>query len=442
MRKYITIMIAWLFVGLGISGGCANGSKDALGRRNVSANRNETEIRALAPSDSPGPSDAAEAEKAEKAEKRQIATTTEVKRVESRPTSSRQPIRSIGSAVLTINSENITADDLIRRIRPQLELLAVANSPQVFRTQANATLYNTVRDLVHETLLLQQITGQIGADQEPAVQKAVDQAIENQLIRSFGGSRIRWEKHLGELGISIEQRREDLRRAILTQQYLTTTIKPKVIITRQDLWQYYRVHQSEFTSSARVHLLMIDIEADKFLPTGTKWASADADQRQKARAKAKDQITLAQNRLAKGEEFEKVARELATSLTGKVRGGDMGLISKGSLRTKEIEKAAFGMTPGQTGEPIKVDRKYYLIRVKALEPARHVSFSQAQRTIKPRLENEIYMDLVNEHLAELRAKARISPIEPFLRAAAARIPDYQQLRSKGKAKVRSKRGSD
>jgi len=339
-----------------------------------------------------------------------------------------RPVVSIEPAILTVSGETVTAEEILIRCRPELQRLADIYSPRRFNEKAKETIYRTVRGVVEEILLYKQIAARIPEEQNPAVEKVVDREVNNLAVRLAGGSKVRLEKLLEQQGATLADLRKQLRRKILTRQYLREKFRPKVIITRDDLWQYYKSHRSEFDIPARVRPLILEIEVDKFLPEGRSWSAAKEDERRLAQASAEKQLKTAQRRLSGGEDFRKVARELATASSGKI-GGDIGWISQGSYRVKQVEQVAFNIALNQVSDPIKVDRKYYIIKVIAFEPARRITFSEAQATIKPRLEQQYYDILVARHLAELWKKARTGSMEPFLRELLARMPSYEELKS-------------
>jgi parvulin-like peptidyl-prolyl isomerase len=345
---------------------------------------------------------------------------------------------SIESDVLTVNNDAITTRDVLRRIRPELERLAQVRDQWTFPAAAQQSTQIGVLELVRELLLYQHLSANIAEAQSAAIEKSIDKAIDSQVSHQFSGSRIRWEKYLSERGFTADEWRRELRRGILVQDYLRTTFRPKVIITRNDLWEYYQSRRSEFQSPARIHLCMIEIDADAFLPSGVHWAQADEKQRQQAGLEAQARLKEVQWRLASNEDFLKVACELSTSITGRVNGGDIGWISQGSFKIKEIEDSAFALAVDQVSPPIVVERKHYLVKVTEAEAVRNVPFSDAQSLIQPDLENNIYNELINNHVKELSSKARIGPIEPFARAVMARLPDYDELKKSRDSTTRQK----
>lgn len=350
------------------------------------------------------------------------------------PTVSR-PRGSIEAAVLMVNRDALTADEVLRRASPQLEATATTYGEDVYKTRAQEILSTTIRDLISETLLYQEIAARITEEQDPIVEKAVDKEVNNYTTLEAGGSTIVLEKMLAERGMTVDELRKQLRKQIVTQQYLREKMKSKVIVTRDDLWEYYQSHRSEFSEPASVHLFLIEVDASTFLPKGTEWGMTREENRVRAMAKAREMIEAAQSRLAKGEDFAAVAKTVSTANSAKA-GGDMGWISRGSYRAKALEEAAFALNVGSVSGPVVVGPKVYLLKAAEYRPEKTQMFTEAQGQIRDILEKECYRRLVMLHLQDLMAKAQVGSAEDFYEAVYSRLPTYESWKKKAKAKAR------
>ncbi|MFA5863124.1 MAG: peptidylprolyl isomerase [Phycisphaerae bacterium] len=355
-------------------------------------------------------------------------STGEKKKLRSNPPVPR-PAGSIGSAILMVNRDSLTADEVLRRVRPQLEATALTYSEDVYKRRAQELLSNNVRDMISETLLYQEISARITEDQNPVVEKAVDKEVLNLATLEAGGSKVLLEKMLAAHGSTMEDLRKQLRRQIVTQQYLRERMKPKVMVTRDNLWEYYQGHQDDFLEPASVHLLLIEIDAEKFLPKETPWSDADSMTQSNARSKAQSQLKSALAKLANGEDFATAAKEFSTATSGRV-GGDMGWISKGSYRLKQLEDEAFNLNIGLVSRPITIENTIYLVKSIGFKPEKKITFTEAQDKIRGILEQDLYRRLVMEHLKTLWDKAQIGSVDYFLESVYARLPAYETLRVK------------
>lgn len=76
-------------------------------------------------------------------------------------------------------------------------------------------------------------------------------------------------------------------------------------------------------------------------------------------------------RLAAGEAFEDLARELSTDAASAQEGGDLGWFPRGLMATP-FEQAAFGMAANETSDPVQTQFGYHIIRVLERELARAI----------------------------------------------------------------------
>jgi len=348
-----------------------------------------------------------------------------------RETTARHPEGSVGAAVLVVNRDHITADEVLRRAKPQLQSTAMTYDQDVYFRRAEDILVEVIRELISETVLYQEIAARITEEQEPAVQKAVDKEVGNLATLEAGGSEVLLEKKLAEQGSNMDELKKQLRKQIVTQQYLRERMKPKVIVTRDELWEYYQANQGDFVEPASVHLLLIEIDAAKNLPEGMSWDHANSTDRQAAQAKAEATVKLVQEKLAKGVDFATVAKEHSTAVSSKI-GGDMGWISKGSYRLKVLEDAAFSLNVGEVSKPICVETRTYLVKVAEFKPGRTIGFAEAQDEIKQQMEQAVYRKLVMEYLTKISQKAQIGSLGEFLDEVVARLPSYESLRKAGR----------
>jgi len=346
-----------------------------------------------------------------------------------------RPAGAIGSAVLVINRESVTAEEVLRRARPELAAMAATFGEESYQKRGGELLTEIIRDLISETLLYQEIAARITEEQDPAVQKAVDKEVNQIAAVEAGGSTVLLDKMLGEQGSSMDDLRKQLRKQIVTQQYLREKMRTKVIVTREELWAYYQNHGDEFVAPGRVHLQLIELDAGK----GLDWLHANDSEKGKARSKVEATVKTIRERLGKGEDFSALAKQYSTAISAKA-GGDLGWLGRGGYRIRALEDAAFGMKAGETRGPISIGEKTYFLKVLEIRPTRQVSFGEAQDEIRRRLEQEIYQRLVREYLAKLWNKSQIGELESFWSECNSRLPGYSAMREKGLKKKAEAKG--
>ena len=127
----------------------------------------------------------------------------------------------------------------------------------------------------------------------------------------------------------------------------------------------------------------IDQEYDRHRERYHRREEADAERiftRQKADAEK------ARSRVVKGEDFEKVAREVSQSPDAG-RGGRMGKIERGDLPS-EFESAIFRLRPGEVSPLIAAEDGFLLFKLTARTPDRDLTRDEARPEIRQKLARE------------------------------------------------------
>lgn len=99
-----------------------------------------------------------------------------------------------------------------------------------------------------------------------------------------------------------------------------------------------------------------------------------------AKQEAKKRILALRERIAAGADFADVAIEASEDNATKAKGGDLGWIARGGV-VKPLEDAAFSQAPGALGDVIETPQGFHLVRVEEHQPARVVSFEEAQELV-------------------------------------------------------------
>jgi peptidyl-prolyl cis-trans isomerase D len=194
-----------------------------------------------------------------------------------------------------------------------------------------------------------------------------------------------FEKHKAEYRLP-EQREAAYLLIDQAQLAATATVDDKA------LRDYYQQHQDEFTRPEQVHARHIVVSPEK-----------------KTDAEAQAKIAAAQARLAKGEAFATVAREVSDEPAAKTSGGDLGYFGRGQM-DKQFEDAAFGSQVGSLIGPIKTQFGYHLIEVLDKRAAGTQPFEEVRDSIRQRLSTE-----QTAKASETRAKAlakRVADAKP------------------------------
>ena len=123
---------------------------------------------------------------------------------------------------------------------------------------------------------------------------------------------------------------------------------------------------------------------------------------EKASKAAEDKIKAVIARLKKGEDFEKVAKEVTEDPSGKANGGDLGYFTKEQM-VPEFSEVAFKLEKGQISDPVKTQFGWHVIKVddKRIKPL--PTFEE----VKPQIEQFVTRKAQAELVTSLRASAKI-----------------------------------
>lgn len=155
-----------------------------------------------------------------------------------------------------------------------------------------------------------------------------------------------------------------------------------------ELQAYYREHEDEFRTEEQVQARHI------LLRTGERTAD-----------EARRQLEAAKARLAAGEDFAALVRELSEEPGAGERGGDLGYFGRGAM-VPEFEQAAFGAEVGEIVGPIETGFGLHLLEVTGRRPAGVRPFAEVRAEIAQRLRGERAGTRAREIAAELAAALR------------------------------------
>ncbi|HEX6864724.1 MAG TPA: peptidyl-prolyl cis-trans isomerase [Thermoanaerobaculia bacterium] len=168
---------------------------------------------------------------------------------------------------------------------------------------------------------------------------------------------------------------------------------------------WYEEHREELTQPEQVHARHILVKTE---------GRTDAD--------AQKILEGARARLAKGEDFGALARELSDEPAAKTSGGDLGFFSREQM-VPAFSEAAFGAQPKTLVGPVKTDFGWHLIEVLEKRPAGTQPFEQVKPMIGQRLSAERTAEMAETKARELAQRladakpANADALKPLANAA-------------------------
>jgi peptidyl-prolyl cis-trans isomerase C len=199
---------------------------------------------------------------------------------------------------------------------------------------------------------------------------------------------------LAQSGATMTDMRRELRRRLTIARALDLNVTSRCAVDRDEAQRYFAQHPERFVEPERlrIHAITIGVE-----PSGgtAAWAAA--------RTRA-DEV---RRQLADGADFESLATRYSTDTATAAKGGDMGLVHRGSL-SQAFEAVAAALRVGETSAIVETIYGYHLIRVTEILPPRPRSFADVGERLQQDLSAERCTSAKDAWLASLRATATIA----------------------------------
>ena len=333
----------------------------------------------------------------------------------------------IGANMLMVNGEAITIEDILDPIMAELERNAKVLAPNEYSRMVRHLVSGQIWQQVNERLVYREAAAKLDERMLQVLDAEVDRFIRQRVNAEFGGRQSRFEKHLAELGRSLDDVREHAKRHLLVSDYLRRKFTEQVAEgTRAELWQYYQSHLEDFTTPASAELFLIDIPYDAFAadrrcrPGSADWL--------RSKVQARRQAEKARAELVSGMPFAAVARTYSKGIHA-ADGGSWGAIGSSSLvgRYRAATEALAGMGSHEHSEVIEGEEAYFIVGTGQVQPAQVPSFEQAQPRIKGALRRERMAELEREYLEKLRQRANVQRWQEFQLEVLRAIPQPKPM---------------
>lgn len=171
--------------------------------------------------------------------------------------------------------------------------------------------------------------------------------------------------------------------------YLSLSVESLVQQAQPDpaaVKQYYESNRGQYGVPESRQAAHIFVSAD---------ASAGAEARQKARARAEEIHQQLQK--APGT-FAVLANKRSEDPGSAAKGGDLGFINRGSMKdVPEFEDALYKLKPGEISAPVESKLGFHIIRLTALRPAQVKSLEE----VRGQVEQEVRKQAAGRRFAEL-----------------------------------------
>lgn len=303
-----------------------------------------------------------------------------------------------GSGVIArVDSESLDRDEFDQRVRSAL----IENGMDP--SQAGAAQLGQAQQMVLENMISQSLMVQAAEDAGMTVSPD-ELELELSFARARFASRSEFAAELERRGIDEEDYLTNLGRELLIQKYVETELAADIEVTDGEVRGYYDRHPEEFNREERLRVRQLLLE--------TKNGSSEADRRG-----AREAAERALNRIKSGEDFAKLATEVATDGSAS-NGGDLGSVSVTEL-VPALAAAVGALDVGDVSPVIETRFGYHVLRIETREPAHNFTFAEAQEMIRQEIFEQRKRGRRDNWIKGLRAEARVQILDASLAGGAA-----------------------
>lgn len=121
---------------------------------------------------------------------------------------------------------------------------------------------------------------------------------------------------------------------------------------------------------------------------------------------AEDKARTAYQRIAHGESFESVTRDMAEDSTSRANGGNRGYLTA-AMMGKEYADVVPSLERGKSSQPIKTKAGWHLIKIEETRPRTPPSFEAVRERIESHLAGQAQADFISK----LRSQAKIERLD-------------------------------
>jgi peptidyl-prolyl cis-trans isomerase C len=224
-------------------------------------------------------------------------------------------------------------------------------------------------------------------------------------IKGNFGSEAELKKQVEAAGETLDKVKQGLRDRIQQEHWIDAQVGDKAKVTDADAEDFYKKNPDQFKEPEQVRAshILVKVEQDakpEVVVQKQKAAQAIAD------------------RVKKGEDFAKVAKELSDDPGSKEKGGDLNFFQHDAM-VKEFADAAFAMKKDEISDPVRSEFGYHIIKVTDRKSAGTVSLDQVKPQLVAFLQKKKKQTEIEKLVEDIRAKADVKVNLPEAPAPAA-----------------------
>lgn len=287
------------------------------------------------------------------------------------------------SAVAEVNGKVITQEDLDQAIEQARQSYGETSVPAEGTQEYKDFEKQIVKRLVDEQIVWFEAEN-MGIT---VTAEEVESELEKAEMQAGGEEQL--QDILDQSNITLDRFKESLRDNLMFQKLFPEVTKDAPEVTDEQARDFYDENPEQFQAPEQrtvSHILV----------------------------KTPEEAQAVKQRLASGEDFATVAREVSTDPGSKDNGGSLGQVpSEGSGFVPEFEAAMNQLQPGQISDPVQSQLGYHIIKVESITPAGMQTFEEVLEDLKMGLMIEVQRQVFDEWLNNVRGNYEITYSDEF-----------------------------
>ncbi len=318
------------------------------------------------------------------------------------------PAPSGNSMVLRVYSETITSEEILAITEQTLQSPAGQMPEDAFVDQAKPLIRDVVRGKITDVLLYQKARQTAPDTIDDMLEKAVESEI-SRFVASYGNNYALAESKIKEMGMDWRSFKKYQKKLIMTQSYISNTLKKEKRFSQQELRDYYTQNKDKvFCRKGQVGFSLIAIHPEQL-------SAEQVTEGQTPQAAAKRITDKLIKDLDNGADFAELAKQFHGDLA--VIGGKVLPVEPGTNAMPEpynsLEAHAVQMQTDQIKGPIEINGNLFILKLDMLQDANCKSFNEVKRLIEQQLRFEHNRQQYNELVSKLVMNTDLAEMERF-----------------------------
>jgi parvulin-like peptidyl-prolyl isomerase len=332
--------------------------------------------------------------------------------------------KAAGEAVLVVSGEVITSSEILESpvemngafVSPieHLKPFAKKSAPEEFQKEAWPIIEKILMNEISGILLYHEAKRNTPKNIDEALEKAAETEV-RKFFMEFGGDEAKAEEKLKQLGMNRQKLKENRKRFILTQWYISSRLLDNKPVTHTELIECYnRMKEQSFLIPARLEFRLIDIQpirpkiAD---PNQTSASSVEADPLEQARKLANELV----KQIEAGRDFGELAKQYSHGHRREFGGlwepvQPESLAKPYDILAVEAEK----IDPGQVAGPIEMQGHIFIMKLEDKCSKGFQPFEKVQEQLKQKIISDRQREALDKLDAEFMQNLEPDKMDEFI----------------------------